>query len=65
MITLLGGAVLAMLTSVGVRRGIVRAQRSVWSDRELLRVTLASIGNAMVTTMQTDTWHTSTVSRKG
>lgn len=47
---LAGGAVTALLTSVGVGRGVIRAEQRLQANRELLRVTLASIGDAVITT---------------
>ncbi len=49
-ITLLVGAGVGLVTSVVVGRGVIGAERVVWENRELLRVTLASIGDAVITT---------------
>ncbi len=44
------GVIIAALTSTLVGRGIVRAERELRQNREWLRVTLASIGDAVITT---------------
>ncbi|MBW3551683.1 MAG: PAS domain S-box protein, partial [Proteobacteria bacterium] len=50
-LVLLGiGVLLAGATGVVVSRGILRGERELWASRERLRVTLASIGDAVITT---------------
>jgi len=48
--TLLLGVLIAAIASGAVWRGVVRAERAVRESREQLRVTLASIGDAVITT---------------
>ena len=47
---LITGAVIALITSWLVGRGVVATEKRVRKSRELLRVTLASIGDAVITT---------------
>lgn len=42
--------VICVTTSWGVGKGIVRGEKQIWNSRESLRVTLASIGDAVITT---------------
>lgn len=47
---LAGGAILAVMTSVAVGRAVVRGERVIAEQGERLRTTLASIGDAVITT---------------
>ncbi len=47
---LITGAAIALITSWLVGRGVVSAEKRIRKSRELLRVTLASIGDAVITT---------------
>jgi PAS domain S-box-containing protein len=50
LVLLSAGALIAAVTSAAVGRGIVKAERLVRANRELLRTTLASIGDGVITT---------------
>lgn len=50
LILLIVGAVIAVVTSGAVGRGVVKGERQLWASRERFRVTLASIGDAVITT---------------
>lgn len=50
LLALAAGVVIAILTGGIVSRGIVRNEHRLWENRELLRVTLASIGDGVVVT---------------
>ncbi len=50
LILLVVGAFIAVVTSGAVARGIVNGERQLWASRERFRVTLASIGDAVIAT---------------
>ena len=50
LILLIVGTGIAVATSVAVGRGVVRSEARLWDSRERMRVTLASIGDAVITT---------------
>ncbi|MDQ3510427.1 MAG: PAS domain S-box protein, partial [Pseudomonadota bacterium] len=49
-ILIVSGVVVAFLTAALVGRGIVQGEKMLWASREHWRVTLASIGDAVITT---------------
>ncbi|MEJ7746434.1 MAG: PAS domain S-box protein, partial [Luteimonas sp.] len=49
-ILIVSGVVIAFLTAALLGRGIVRGEKMLWASREHWRVTLASIGDAVITT---------------
>ncbi len=50
LILLIFGAVIALVTSRVIGRAVVRGESELWAGREQLRITLASIGDAVITT---------------
>ncbi len=50
LILLIAGTVIAVVTSGAVGSGVIKGERELWASQERLRVTLASIGDALITT---------------